>query len=174
MHRFVAFNKREVRNLGMAMVSLSSTLVLLAATVKGNIQDIFLQLWDLRYGVLLASQVMSPSSSTESLAFLHLTLAGEGQALLTVSPALSQGAVRSTVHALPYDHILRPTLAAALGKSSASEEWLAPQRLDSEISPIDQDKAKLVSMIESAMSEKKPQKADEVFFKWIKENTVWR
>lgn len=172
LHRFDAFNKREVRNLGMAMVSLSSTLVLLAATVKGNIQDIFLQLWDLRYGVLLASQVMSPSSSTESLAFLHLTLAGEGQALLTVSPALSQGAVRSTVHALPYDHILRPTLAAALGKSSASEEWLAPQRLDSEISPIDQDKAKLVSMIESAMSEKKPQKADEVFFKWIKENTV--
>lgn len=178
LHRFAAFRKKIADNPGIAMVALSSSLVLLAATVEGNIQDISLQLWDLRYGVLLASQTMSPSSSTDSLPFLHLTHADEGQVLLTVCPwqppDKSQGTVRYTVHALPYDHTLKSTLAAALGKASASEEWFVPQKLDSQISPMDEDKAKLVSMIETAMSKKKPQRADEAFFTWTKKHDVWR
>ncbi|KAL4076358.1 hypothetical protein J3A83DRAFT_4226738 [Scleroderma citrinum] len=176
LRRFATFKQQKAGNPGIAMAPLSSSFVLLAATTEDNTHDISLQLWDLRYGVLLALQSMSPSLSTDSLPYLQLALADEGQVFLTVSPSQPPGKLqaipRSTVHAIPFDHTLRSTLAAALGRSTASEEWLVPQRPDSQISPLDEDKANLVSAIEVAMSMKKPQQADKAFFAWIKKRTA--
>lgn len=167
LQRLVAFKKKYAAMLGMAMVSLSSSLVLLAVTVEG---DVSLQLWDLCYGALLALQTVSPPTSIDSPPFLHLALADKGHVLLTVSP--SQDVGRSTVYAVPFDHALKSSLAAALGKSSASEAWLEPQKFDPQISPLDEDKRSLVTMIEGAMSKKKPQSADETFFAWIRKHHV--
>ncbi|KAI6127386.1 hypothetical protein EDD16DRAFT_1702467 [Pisolithus croceorrhizus] len=172
LHRFSALKKKRPGNPGISVVSFSSSLVLLAATVDG--QNISLQLWDLRYGVLLASQTLT-SPMADALSHFHLTLAHEGQALLTLSPSQlppkSQGSARSTVHAIPFDQTLKSNLAAALGKSSATEEWLAPPKSDPLRSVLSEDRVKLLSAIKSSISKQAPQRADDAFFTWIKSNS---
>ncbi|KAI6040445.1 hypothetical protein EDC04DRAFT_2894173 [Pisolithus marmoratus] len=172
LHRFSTFKKRRPGNPGFSVVSLSSSLALLAATVEG--QDISLQLWDLRYGVLLASQALT-SPVADSLPHFQLALADEGQVFLTLSPSQqpskSQGTVRSTVHAIPFDQTLKSNLAAALGKSCITEEWLAPPETDPLLSVIDEDQVGLVSVIETTMAEQASQRADFAFFTWVKLQT---
>ncbi|KAG6331869.1 hypothetical protein ID866_7220, partial [Astraeus odoratus] len=175
LHRLAAFKQKRAGSPGISMVSLSTSLVILAATVGGDSRDVSLQLWDLRYGVLLASQTMSPSSTpTDAPPYLHLTRTDDGHVLLTVSPSLitgkSRGPARSTVYAIPYDRTLKSTLAAALGKSSTTEEWLLPKKSDIQLSALEENKATLVSAIETAISRKKPQQADDAFFTWIKKH----
>lgn len=172
LHRFSAFKKRRPGNPGISVVSLTSSVVLLAATVEG--QNISLQLWDLRYGILLASQTLT-SPMADALSHFHLTLADEGQALLTLSPSQppskSQGTARSTVHVIPFDQTLKSNLATALGKSSATEEWLAPPKSDPLISVLSEDQVGLVFVIKSTISKQVFQRADDAFFTWIKLNS---
>lgn len=165
-----AFKKRRP---GISVVSLSSSLVLLATTVEGQ-NNISLQLWDLRYGVLLASQTMA-SPVADALPHLHLILGDEGQTLLSLSPSQppskSQGTARSTVHVIPFDQTLKSNLAAALGKSSATEEWLVPLKSDPLISVLNEDQRKLVSALRTTISKRAPQRADHEFFTWVQKHS---
>lgn len=158
------------------MVALTSSLVLLAASVTGRQQGIYLQLWDLRYGVMLASQTFHPPSLIDPIPYIKLVAADEGQVLLTLSPSQSsresQGSSRSAVYVVPVDQNIKSSLAMALGKFSATEEWLHPQKSKSQLATLDADMVSLVAAMQGAIRKKKPHQADEAFFSWVRKQNV--
>ncbi|KAF9236212.1 hypothetical protein BU15DRAFT_50422 [Melanogaster broomeanus] len=166
--------KRPQAGTGLSIVSLGSSLVLLAALIDKT-QDIALQIWDLRYGVLLASQGMPTPSSLHSPHF-SLSVADNGQVLLTLSASQThnknQGSPRSSVYVVPVDPRLKSTLAAALGKSASTAEWLVPKTPDSREPAQHDEETSLLSAMEASLRKKKPQSADEAFFTWVKSNPV--
>ncbi|KIJ20517.1 hypothetical protein PAXINDRAFT_96702, partial [Paxillus involutus ATCC 200175] len=162
-------NRKRLAGDGLVTVSLGSSLVLLAALVEGT-EDITLQLWDLRYGVVLATREM-PAPSVPSPHF-SLSVA-DGQVLLTSTPSLPPSKnpgspPRSSIHVIPVDPHLKSSLAAALGKSASTAEWLVPKIPDAKEPAEDDGKAKLISAIETSICDKKTQKADQAFFAWVK------
>ncbi|KAF9226831.1 hypothetical protein BS17DRAFT_800784 [Gyrodon lividus] len=171
LRRFAILKKKKSPGTGLSVVSLGSCLVLLAALVDGE-QDISLQLWDLRYGVLLASQTMPTPSSLPSPHF-SLSVADDHQVLLTLSPSQphhkTQGSPsRSSIYVVPVDPRLKSSLATALGKSASTAEWLVPKTPDAQEPEKYDGETKLVSAIEASIRKKKAQRADEAFFTWVK------
>ena len=157
-----------------SVVSLGTSLVLLAAAVEGT-PDLSLQIWDLSYGVLLTTQLM-PVPSAFRPARIRLTLADEGQVLLTVSPAhnLEKGVdpKRSSIHIVPVDPRLRSNLATALGKTALTAEWLIPNTSNGQKPEEDNESAKIISDIQDSLQNKNVQQAEQAFFKWIDSHSV--
>ncbi|KIJ69813.1 hypothetical protein HYDPIDRAFT_178256 [Hydnomerulius pinastri MD-312] len=176
LRRFsVLKSKKPSLGASFSTVSLGSSLVLLAALVDGT-QDISLQIWDLRYGVLLATQSMSAPSSL-LLPHLSLSVVDEEQVLLTLSPShqhnKSQGSPpRSAIYVVPVDPALKSNLAAALGKTASTAEWLVPQSAHAQEPAKDDEEGNLIFTIQSSIRKKKTQKADEAFFAWVKTRTT--
>ncbi|KAH7887398.1 hypothetical protein F5I97DRAFT_1941864 [Phlebopus sp. FC_14] len=176
LRRVTAFkNKKWTIGTGIFTVSLGSSLVLLAALVDGK-ENISIQLWDLCYGVLLASQSM-PVPSSLPAPRLALTVADEGQVLLTLSPSQQHSKTtgsspRSLIHVIPMSVSLKSNIAGALGKAAATAEWLIPKTSKIGTHAIDDKRANLVATIQSSLKKKKPQRADEVFFRWLKQHTT--
>ena len=173
LRRLSALNneKPSARN-GLSIVSLGTSLVLLAALVEDT-QDISLQIWDLSYSVLLSAQSM-PIPSALTLAYLRLTVADEGQILLTVSPAHCNpdkrgNFKRSSIHVVSVDTRLKSTLASALGKTAQTAQWLVPN--DQETSE-EGDSAKIISEVRTLLRKKKAQNAEQAFLKWVNSQSV--
>ncbi|KAG8218966.1 hypothetical protein J3R82DRAFT_4707 [Butyriboletus roseoflavus] len=154
---------------GIAIVSLGTSLVLLAALVEGT-QDISLQIWDLSYGVLLTAQSM-PVPSSLSLPHLSLTVADEGQVLLTVSSPQRHEKKASPKHSLvyivPVDPRLKSSLAAALGKTALTAEWVIQKTSNGQKSEEDDGPTKIISDIRTSLKKNHAQKAEQVFLKWL-------
>ncbi|KAG9317778.1 hypothetical protein JVU11DRAFT_1998 [Chiua virens] len=166
---FLGYKSPRERN-SLSVVSLGTSLVLLAAVVEGT-GDISLQIWDLAYGVLLSAQSM-PIPSSLPTPHLRLTAADEGQVLLTVSVSDSRDSrvspKRSSIHVIPVDARLKSSLAAALGKTGLTTEWLAPRKASRREEPEEVDRsAKILSEVRDLLKRSFPQKAEQEFLKWV-------
>ncbi|KAF8559460.1 hypothetical protein OG21DRAFT_737554 [Imleria badia] len=150
----------------MSVVSLGTSLVFLAASVEGT-AEISLQIWDLSYGVLLAAQSMPVPSAIPS-PHLSLTVGDEGQVLLTVSPSSMHekyiSPKRSSVHIVPVHARLKSNIAAALGKTALTSEWLISKTSQEE---EDGESAKIISDVRAFLGKKNAQKAEQAFLKWV-------
>lgn len=152
-------------------MSLGTSLVFLAALVEET-QDLTLQIWDLSYGILLAARSM-PVPSAIPHAHLSLTVANDGQVLLTVSPSSTREKVvapkRSSIYIVPVDPRLKSNLAFALGKTALTAEWLTPKKSDAQ---EDDESAKIISDIRSFLKKGNAQKAEQAFLKWVDKHSV--
>lgn len=158
----------------LSIVSLGTSLVLLAALVEGT-QDLSLQIWDLSYGVLLTAHSMTVPSAIPS-PHLSLTVADEGQVLLTVSPSSTDekkiAPKRSSIHIVPVDARLKSSIAAALGKMALTAEWLVPKKSNGQEPQEDDESTKIVSDIRASLEKKNAQKAEQAFLKWVDSHSV--
>ncbi|KAG2157287.1 hypothetical protein DEU56DRAFT_12959 [Suillus clintonianus] len=167
---------------GTCFLSMASSLVLLATMTGTPSSEISILLWDMRYGVVLASQAIPiPSALVSSIKLgisMSLLPADAGQVLLTLCPAnvsttapsTSESPYRSTVYIIPLDPNLKSTIAGAIGKNPATSEWLAPTP---KVEPlVDSDpRSKLLVDMANHLQHNEPHKADEAFFRWVKEHT---
>lgn len=166
----------------MCLLSLGSSLVLLATMTGTPSSEISILLWDMRYGVVIASHTIPvPSALAPSIKLginMSLLLADAGQVLLTLcpanvsrtSPSTSESAYRSMVYIIPIDPNLKSTIAGAIGKNPATSEWLAPNP-KAEILPDNDPRSKLLVDMAHHLQHNEPHKADEAFFRWVKEQT---
>lgn len=163
---------------GIYLLSLGSSLVLLAAMSGTPSSEISVLLWDMRYGVVLASQTIPiPSSlatSIKSGIAISLLSADAGQVLMTLCPAnvpttapLTSQSCRSTVYIIPVEPNLKSTIASAIGKASATSAWLAPNPKAE--TPDDDPRSNLLIEMANYLRRNEPHKADEAFFTWVKE-----
>lgn len=104
-----------------SLLALNSSHVVLALLAPKA--EISLLLWDLQYGVLLASQSLPLPSSLSEEGGISLKLRGatDTQSLLVLS-----GEARSVVLAVPVTVPPTSTIAAAMGRADATKAWLAP------------------------------------------------
>ncbi|KAG0705987.1 hypothetical protein DFH29DRAFT_904566 [Suillus ampliporus] len=165
---------------GICLLSLGSSLVLLATMTGTPTSEVSVLLWDMRYGVVLASQAIQiPSSLAPSIKLginISLLPADAGQVLLTLCPAnvsttapsSSESLHRSTVYIIPLDPNLKSTIAGAIGKTPTTSEWLVPNPKATIISDDDPRSKLLVDMADH-LQHSEPHKADEAFFRWVKE-----
>ena len=165
---------------GICLLSLGSSLVLLAAISGTPSSEISILLWDMRYGVVLASQTIQipPSLAPSIKAGITISLlpADAGQVLLTLCPAntpttapSTSQSCRSTVYIIPVEPNLKSTIAGAIGKTSATSAWLAPNPKTGTL-PDDDPRAKLLIEMANYLRRNEPHKADEAFFTWVKEH----
>ena len=163
---------------GISLLSLGSSLVLLAAMSGTPPSGISVLLWDMRYGVVLASQTVPiPSSLATSIKAgitISLLSADAGQILMTLCPAnvpttapSTPQSCRSTVYVIPVDPNLKSTIAGAIGKAAATSVWLAPNPKAE--TPVDDPRSKLLIEMANYLRRNEPHKADEAFFTWVKE-----
>jgi hypothetical protein len=142
--------------------------------------EISVLLWDMRYGVVLASQTIPiPSSLSPSIKAgiaISLLPADAGQVLLTLCPAnvvttatSTSQSYRSTVYIIPVEPHLKSTIAGAIGKTSATSAWLAPNP-KAEALPGDDSRSKLLIEMANYLRQNEPHKADEAFFTWVKKH----
>lgn len=162
--------KLSARN-ALSAVSLGTSLVFLAALVEGTL-DLTLQIWDLSYGILLAAQSM-PVPSAIPNAHLGLTVANQGQVLLTVSPSSTREKVaapkHSSIYIVPVDPRLKSNLAFALGKTALTAEWVIPETSGAQ---EDDESAKIISDIRNFLKKNNAQKAEQAFLKWVDKHSV--
>lgn len=154
-------------------------------TASPSAELVFL-LWDLQYSVLLASRTMSLSSSIQrsKKQGIKLQLSGSSgavqQAFLVLSPTANGEAESSTGDAAQRSSILvvplvvpqTSTLANAIGRASAAEQWLAPApspstQAASSSSGMDGAQAKVLRVMRTAMEQKRVEAADDAFFAWV-------
>jgi hypothetical protein len=64
---------------------------------------------------------------------------------------------------------LKSTIAGAIGKTSATSEWLAPNP-KAEVLLDNDPRSKLLVDMENHLRHNEPHKADEAFFRWVKEH----
>ncbi|KAG6373762.1 hypothetical protein JVT61DRAFT_5904 [Boletus reticuloceps] len=165
LHRFTMLKSKKPKE-SFSVVSLGTSFVLLAALVEGT-QDLSLQMWDLSYGILVASQSM-PVPSGIPFAHLSLAVADEGQVLLSASPSsIHEKSSRSSIHIVPIDARLKSTIAAALGKMAQTTEWLRPKASKDQGSQEDDASAKIISDIRASLKKKNAQKAEQAFLGWV-------
>lgn len=174
LQRFTMLNsKKSSARDCLSVVSLGTSLVLLAALVEGT-QDLSLQIWDMSYGVLLAVHSM-PVPSTVPSPRLSLTVADEGQVLLTVSPSSTLekkiAPKRSSIHIVPVDARLKSNIAAALGKTALTAEWLIPKS-NGQKPQEDDESAKIISDIQAFLKKNNAQMAEQAFLKWVDSHNV--
>ncbi|KAI9574316.1 hypothetical protein HD554DRAFT_2201400 [Boletus coccyginus] len=109
-----------------------------------------------------------PVPSAIPHAHLSLTVANDGQVLLTVSPSSTREKVaapkRSSIYIVPVDPRLKSNLAFALGKTALTAEWLTPKKSDAQ---EDDESAKIISDIRNFLKKGNAQKAEQAFLKWV-------
>ncbi|KAF8345593.1 hypothetical protein F5887DRAFT_965799 [Amanita rubescens] len=162
----------------VALLPLTSTHVLLAG-ISSSSTEIVIHIWDLQYSVLLVSHILSIPSSissfspqTISITLLPSLPAASSQAALIDSQAL----LISIFLFLPVPYVVprASTIANAMGRASVSAQWIAP-REDDERNEIDDDvmysgmdksRKEVLKEMSDAMEGKRPQAANDAFFKW--------
>ncbi|KAH7931149.1 hypothetical protein BV22DRAFT_1052884 [Leucogyrophana mollusca] len=163
----------------VSLLSLGTSLVLLAASTGTALSDISLLLWDLQYGVVIASYSMPiPSSLVQnSTAGLRIALvaADDNQVLLTLSPikpADKSMSLRSTLHVIPFTSNPKSSLAQAMGKAAVTARWLVqPVRPDrSWKETADDGRARLLWSMKTFLDRGERTNADQAFLSWADEH----
>ncbi|KAH7912953.1 hypothetical protein BJ138DRAFT_1003417 [Hygrophoropsis aurantiaca] len=159
-----------------SLLSLGQSLVLLAASMKAAPSEVALLLWDLQFGVVVASNTIAipPPLSHIKVANLHITLTStdRNQVLLTLSPKKTPDkskTFRSSVYVIPLASNIKTSLAQAMGKAASTKQWLTnPIGGSKSLGEKDSDdgRASLIRTISSFLSRNKCQLADNAFFKW--------
>ncbi|KIP07738.1 hypothetical protein PHLGIDRAFT_127500 [Phlebiopsis gigantea 11061_1 CR5-6] len=178
-----------------AVLSLGSSHVLLAGVTSPPSSEVVLLLWDLQYSVLLASRTLPiPATISRSKKQgLWLQLSGSSrsqQALLVLSSipasmllngdlgshaASDDSTQRSAVFVVPMTVPPSSSVANALGRASAGEKWLASAAsAGTQASAVDfglnASQTKLLKQMKTAMEQKRPEAADDVFFAWVSQH----
>jgi hypothetical protein len=73
------------------------------------------------------------------------------------------------VYIIPVEPHLKSTIAGAIGKTSATSAWLAPNPR-AEALPGDDSRSKLLTEMANYLRQNEPHKADEAFFTWVKKH----
>lgn len=171
----------------LALLSLGSSHVLLsgvAISTSTGSPELVLLIWDLQYGVLLASHLFAlPSSVTRSKKHgVGLALGGPSrhtaQVLLTLtSKTLGQGQAldvdRASVLVVPVVVPKTSTIAAALGRAQAGERWLVSTANANGKAPPEPlgsaSEGKLLKAIQGGVRDRSMAAVEEAFSAWVKE-----
>ncbi|KZV76037.1 hypothetical protein PENSPDRAFT_646585 [Peniophora sp. CONT] len=156
-------------NASCSMLSLHSSLVLLAALTSDSAPSVAILLLDLTYSVVLAEHTMSiPSSHSSSSGYLlQLVAASPSQVLLSLSP--KQSGSRAAVYAIPVIVPARSTLAGAMRATSLGANWLVqPADNAPESSSIGEAGQTMLKKVESALSQKRVPDAESAYAAYIK------
>ena len=163
----------------VSTLSLGSSHVLLAGVTSGASPELALLLWDLQYGVLLASRTLTiPASLNRSKKRgIDVQLASASgrtqQALLILGAKPAVGAAngssaredgtsndvtqRSCILMVPYTVPATSTVANALGRAAAGEKWLNKTASieKSSRSNLDSEQAKCIKAIHAGLEQKR-------------------
>ncbi|KAI0689236.1 hypothetical protein BC835DRAFT_264850 [Cytidiella melzeri] len=175
----------------LSLLSLGSSHVLLAGVTGAASPELVLLLWDLQYGVLLASRSLTiPSSVTRHKKHgINIQLvAASGAAkqaflVLSANPAtgmandLPQGhenrpsndvTQRSSILVIPYTVPATSTVANALGRAAASEKWLTTKSVavKPSVTTLNADQAKCIRVMRTSMDQKRVEAVDETYLNW--------
>ena len=181
-----------MKNPSVSILALRSSFVLLAGVTSSPSHNIAVMLWDVQYGVLLNSHMLSIPSPFEgvrpSSIAVNLIQGSPLQALLSITPFASaeeplatvgNSQLHSTLLVLPNSTPSVSTIASALVQTSEGTKWLddvpvTPQEIklasddDAMIEIIDEPRQNLLDAMQEAVEEENPEKADKLFFEWYK------
>ncbi|KZT29370.1 hypothetical protein NEOLEDRAFT_1238811 [Neolentinus lepideus HHB14362 ss-1] len=101
----------------VALLGLTDSHVLLVSPSSSLPSETVCMIWDLKFGVLLASRALALAGR------VALEAAG-GHAVAVLSPGGKEGKGRSVVLVVPYAVPARSTIRNALGKGAAGAKWL--------------------------------------------------
>jgi hypothetical protein len=150
---------------------------MLAATTGSHTPEIAIQLWDLRYSVILASHLAPlPSTFAEnkhSTPRLTLEEATSSQAILVldaIDVKTDQTPSPSSVMIVPFSCPISSTIANALGLAAASAIWIESSANSGTLPKpkYGTSETKVVSAMQAAMEKNSPQAANKAFFEWEK------
>ncbi|EIN11073.1 hypothetical protein PUNSTDRAFT_142926 [Punctularia strigosozonata HHB-11173 SS5] len=144
-----------------SLLALNTSHVLLASA--SHQCEVQLLLWDLQYGVLVASHVMPlPSAFVEdSNVVVELVQATESQALLLLS-----GETRSSALVVPFAVPAQSTIAAVIGRAETSEPYLtSTEKLESHGSDVSEPYAEQLRLFGGAADAKSFETS---FFNWVR------
>lgn len=154
----------------LSMLSLHSSLVLLAALTSDSAPSVAILLLDLTYSVVLAEHTLAiPSTHSSSSGYLvQLAAASPSQVLLSLSP--KQSGSRAAVYAVPLVVPVRSTLAGAMRAASLGACWLAkPVDAAAESSSIGEAGQTMLQKVESALSQKRASDAESAYAAYVKQ-----
>ncbi|KAL5527470.1 hypothetical protein ACEPAG_6261 [Sanghuangporus baumii] len=159
-------------SLSVSLLNLGSSFVLLASTTS---KEIALLLWDIQYGVLLHSTILTIPSTLDSPpngVSIRLEKGAGSQALLILSPisagTKSNTQLRSSVLVVPFSVPERSTIASALGKADLGAKWLVTESSRQEEEDVHGAEI-MLTQLKEAVDNSRTKEADEIFFGWITE-----
>lgn len=167
----------------ISLLPLSSSHVLLAS-ISHSSPEIVVMVWDMQYGVLLAEQhcVIPSTLGRSKQRGVHMQLVGgspgnNAQVLLVLSPAADSAAqadansLRTTVLVVPVTAPSTSTIAAALGRASASAKWLKTATKQQDVPGINASQKKVLNVMRIAMEQKRVEAAEKAFDEWVATHT---
>ena len=177
-----------IHRFSVSTLALTSSHVLLAGISLSH--EIILLLWDLQFSVLLASHSLSIPFTLSSSLYIQLILGPQtltkthaqvaGQALLILSsipPSLPPGKDEekstSVLFVVPYTVPSTATISAALGLGGAGGKWLRggdDQCSSIEPTAAEMGRAKILTIIRSAVEGGQGQAAAAAFIKWVSQD----
>ncbi|KAI0068609.1 hypothetical protein BV25DRAFT_1792127 [Artomyces pyxidatus] len=156
----------------VSLLALNSSFVLISSTTPSH--EVVILLWDLQYSVLLASHIFpvpSPlSQSAKSGISIELIHASSSQVLISLSPISPEAssAFRSSVLVVPITAPSISTIANAMGRAAAGEQWLikTSDASDPTTTNVDGDRRTVLDKMRLAMQQHRTEPADTAFFQW--------
>ena len=160
-------------------VALTSSHVLLASITSSQPPNIVFLLWDVQYSVLLAERQhplpLFLSGLPRNNLQLQLTIAPKSLALLVVRPYITvaenekttAAGVKSLVISIPYAVPESSSLKNALGKAPLTQKWITSSK-GSKLAGVDASAKDILKTLESTLKGGHIEKAEEVFFEWLK------
>ncbi|EMD40538.1 hypothetical protein CERSUDRAFT_111138 [Gelatoporia subvermispora B] len=160
----------------VALLPLTSSLVLLAGITAQGGPELVLLVWDLQYSVLIAQHTLAvPNALGRNKAVgLHIALANAPSPTARHALLLLTGASRASVLAVPLTVPPRSTLAGALGRGSAGARWLTPASgpASAPAQVLELAQARTLKAVRSAMELRRAASADDAFFEYARQASV--
>ncbi|PVG03662.1 hypothetical protein CPB86DRAFT_810725 [Serendipita vermifera] len=162
----------------LSILSLTSSHLLVAGITTKD-PAIALLLWDTRFLTLLAERRVSIPASL-SLASpdeirLQLVSSSDRQSLLVVNSQLSTtltdspSSTKGVIFIIPHNVPATSSLANAIGKAQATNNWLAPAPKPPQLQGVDpeeESREEVLQEIIQALDAGKVEEADRIFFDW--------
>ncbi|KIM29641.1 hypothetical protein M408DRAFT_22959 [Serendipita vermifera MAFF 305830] len=169
---------RGITTSSMSLCCLESTHVLVTGVEVVN-SDIVVLLWDVQFGVLLAEKkIVRPpllSAIPANRLQLSMTFCDGNQTLLNVSSAkpsnkkeASTSGPKAITMIIPHSIQVGSSLASAIGRAKASENWLRPVNIHSTSgsTPHKDGREVMLESVTNAIESGQPEVADKLFFEW--------
>ncbi|KAH9948785.1 hypothetical protein B0H21DRAFT_777679 [Amylocystis lapponica] len=151
----------------IAVAALGSAHALLVGISASSSPELVLLLWDLQYGVLLASHTCAVPSS------LNRTKKDGSTLMLVAREHAAQRAAgdghvsRSSILVVPVSVPRESTIAHAMGRANAGARWLVSDSTPkAEVEGVDPAQAKLLRVMRKEIDQSRPEGAEKAFFEW--------
>jgi hypothetical protein len=178
MTRLDPINLQNIHTDSLSILALTSSHLLVAGITRKD-PSIALLLWDTRLSTLLTERKHSIPTSLSSVApeeiRLQLVSSNDRQSLLIVNSQRSVTATDSSssskaiIYIIPHNVPATSSLANAIGKAQATNNWLAPAPKPPQPQSTDPDEEKreeILQEIIEALNAGDVEQADRIFFDW--------